>query len=541
MYPTKKHASNSLALLTTLMIRCSKHLPKGLITLLCILPTSGVWAQNTALDFDGQDDYVTLASLPDQWPSLLDNGFTISLQLQPRNLDSFGRILSIQQDGNNFATALIATTGRVFFYIYHDGVIYSHTTDVRLGVDVWHDLALRWEPGGSEVSIWLNGQDVTDNGGAGTSSDGNDNTFTLGSRTDGQQTLNGVLDGVRIWGTALDAGEIGQLANNYCLDTNNPLHVYDFEVGTAGADNTGLSTLPDRVGSNPGNLNGFDLVGSRSNWVEGVQTCADFDVAVSSTASAPVVAPSDQVTWSSSVSGDAAVPGATLPDVEITLPLPATLQFLSLTADPGFNCTTPAVGTSGNLSCIASGLIAPALYTFDVTTRVDSAATPNAVITPEWRIEQPLNDRLETNNTSATSIRVSNVLLLLPDDAVSMAETSVDIDVLANDTDSAGGAGIDPASLTLGLPATHGVASCSAGSCRYTPDREFSGTDSFRYRVCDASTSPVCDEAEVRVEVLPRPAPIAIPMAGGFTYLMMIIMISALGFHRLRASIGSRA
>lgn len=489
------------------------------------------------MDFDGQNDYVTLSSLPQQWSSLLDNGFSLTLQVQRKGFSSSQRLFFIQQDGNNFATALVNSSGDVYFFIRHNGSYYSRRSLFRLSIGVWNSLAFRWEPGGSEVSIWTNGQNTTSAGYQGTSSMGTDSTFTLGGRSDGQQTFNGVMDNVRVWGSALDAGSISQIDNNYCLSTSSPLHAYDFEVGTPGADNTGLNTLPDLVGSNPGSLSGFNLVGTRSNWVEGQPNCADFDFALSSSVSHSVVAPADQFTWSATVNGSALVSGTPLPNVEITLPLPASLQFMSLTADPIFSCTTPTVGTSGNVYCTASGLVDPASYTFDVTTRVDPAADPNTILEAEWSLLQPQSDRLPTNNSSMASVQVSNELLLVDDD-VTLNGTSIEIDVLGNDSDSTGGPGLDPASLIVSMPASNGTASCDASVCNYAPDSGFSGTDSFIYQVCDAGSPRVCDEATVRIAVLKiaSPAAVAVPVAGPFAWLVLIISIFGLAFYQLTTS-----
>ncbi|WP_157719147.1 LamG-like jellyroll fold domain-containing protein [Halopseudomonas salegens] len=505
------------------------HPIRALVALLCLFSATSVWAQGTALDFDGDDDYVTLAALPDQWTTLLDDGFTVTLRVQPKDIGTTQRLFFIQEDTDNVATAMINSLGQVYFIIRHDGTYYSRYSQLNVANDTWTDLAFVWGSNSSQVSIWLDGQDSTALLGGSTSM-GADNTFTLGSRSDGDQTLNGVLDNVRIWDSALDASTINLIANNYCLQADIPLHAYDFEVGTPGADNTGLNTLPDLIGSNPGTLSGFDLTGNRSNWVEGERgACADFDYALTSTVSQAVVAPADQLTWSATLSSDTLVPGDLLPDVEIVLPLPAGLLFDSLISDPAFSCTTPPVGASGSLSCAASGLIAPGTYAFDVTTSVEPAALPNTAYTAEWRVVQPTSDRLGPNNTSADVARVNNLLLLVDDD-VTVNPSSPYIDVLANDSDAPGGPGLDVASLALSQAASNGTASCAAGVCRYKPDSTFVGTDSFRYRVCDVGTPQVCGEAEVRIEVIL----FAVPVTGPLAWLMMVLLVSGAGAYRLK-------
>ena len=103
--------------------------------------------------------------------------------------------------------------------------------------------------------------------------------------------------------------------------------------------------------------------------------------------------------------------------------------------------------------------------------------------------------------TARVTVTVDANVLTLVDDAVT-AETSgpLLINVLAND--STRSAPLDPASLQLAAAAAHGSVQCANGVCTYTPAADFTGTDSFRYRVCDLSVpTPLCAEANVAVTV----------------------------------------
>ena len=85
------------------------------------------------------------------------------------------------------------------------------------------------------------------------------------------------------------------------------------------------------------------------------------------------------------------------------------------------------------------------------------------------------------------------------DDSDSTAEdTTVTIDVLANDTDVDDG--LDPASVTVTSGPVNGSTSVNPdGSIDYTPDPDWSGSDSFTYEVCDVFGD--CDTATVDVTV----------------------------------------
>ena len=72
----------------------------------------------------------------------------------------------------------------------------------------------------------------------------------------------------------------------------------------------------------------------------------------------------------------------------------------------------------------------------------------------------------------------------LADEATTIQNTAVTIDVLANDTDSDGS--LDAASVqTVELPQNGEVIINTDGTITYTPDTDFVGTDSFSYTVDD--------------------------------------------------------
>ncbi|NOQ79144.1 MAG: hypothetical protein GQ546_07060, partial [Gammaproteobacteria bacterium] len=85
------------------------------------------------------------------------------------------------------------------------------------------------------------------------------------------------------------------------------------------------------------------------------------------------------------------------------------------------------------------------------------------------------------------------------DDNVSMDEdTSVDIDILANDT----GLGDAPVTITTVTQGTNGtVAINSDGTIKYTPNTNYSGADSFTYTIADADGET--STATVNLNVIP--------------------------------------
>lgn len=76
-------------------------------------------------------------------------------------------------------------------------------------------------------------------------------------------------------------------------------------------------------------------------------------------------------------------------------------------------------------------------------------------------------------------------------------DTAVSINVLANDSDPDGGTVTVVAADSES--AAGGTVACSGGSCTYTPDVDFNGSDSFSYTIAD--TSGLTDTATVSISV----------------------------------------
>ena len=79
-------------------------------------------------------------------------------------------------------------------------------------------------------------------------------------------------------------------------------------------------------------------------------------------------------------------------------------------------------------------------------------------------------------------------------------DTSVDIDVVANDTDVDGPLPLTP--VNLSDPA-HGTVTLVGGLVRYTPDADYFGPDSFTYQVQDAAGLTSLNTATVSITVTP--------------------------------------
>ena len=111
-------------------------------------------------------------------------------------------------------------------------------------------------------------------------------------------------------------------------------------------------------------------------------------------------------------------------------------------------------------------------------------------------------------DTAVVSMRISPVNdppLVQDDAAATLEDVPVVIPVLANDNDARDPAGgINAGSVVVTTAPLNGSTSVSGtGLVTYTPDADFNGTDSFRYRVCDLGfpLPPICAQAWVLVTV----------------------------------------
>jgi hypothetical protein len=138
----------------------------------------------------------------------------------------------------------------------------SSTTTI--GDDQWHHVAATRDATGN-VILYVDGvQDGT----------GTDNLPFYGSTTNiGERILTngghflGNIDEVRIWSGARTQGEIQSTMNQELVGNETGLIAYyNFNQGTAGGNNSGLTTLIDANGNN-GTLNDFALIGATSNWI----------------------------------------------------------------------------------------------------------------------------------------------------------------------------------------------------------------------------------------------------------------------------------
>ncbi|MGB7947040.1 MAG: Ig-like domain-containing protein [Candidatus Binatia bacterium] len=76
---------------------------------------------------------------------------------------------------------------------------------------------------------------------------------------------------------------------------------------------------------------------------------------------------------------------------------------------------------------------------------------------------------------------INNQPIAANDTATTDQDTSIDINVLCNDSDPDG----DPVTIVAVTPATHGLIKLLANGISYSPQTSFTGTDTFTYTIGD--------------------------------------------------------
>ncbi len=233
------------------------------------LLSSAVNAQlaGAALHFDGVDDYIS-CPLPSIFTNIGSNDFTVELWASP-TVGTFERLFFAQKDISNFATISLTSAGEIVFYLEENGVNHSVQSSSTMNPLEWAHIAVTWDAATQEAKIFLNGDEAVYLPGVYVSSTGTDAKMTMGSKSDGTQNFNGMVDELYIWSVAKSECEISFEMNNKKLGSEpNIIASYIFDAGTPGGSNPGEVILSDLSGSTyDGDLMNFALNGSTSNWI----------------------------------------------------------------------------------------------------------------------------------------------------------------------------------------------------------------------------------------------------------------------------------
>ena len=94
--------------------------------------------------------------------------------------------------------------------------------------------------------------------------------------------------------------------------------------------------------------------------------------------------------------------------VTVSIPAASGLRFSALQQPAGSNCTAPAPGTSGAISCVVPMLDSGAHATFVVTATLDCAIADIAVISQPILVSSAFSDPVAANNVSEVVVTAAN-------------------------------------------------------------------------------------------------------------------------------------
>jgi uncharacterized repeat protein (TIGR01451 family) len=124
------------------------------------------------------------------------------------------------------------------------------------------------------------------------------------------------------------------------------------------------------------------------------------DLAVTNIASPDPVAAGSNITYAQVVTnnGPSAADNATLVEA-----VPPNTTFVSLSYPTGWTCTTPAVGSAGNIVCTDLSLNGGTAATFSLVTKVTAGTANGTVITNTASVSSSASDPNSANNTASAS------------------------------------------------------------------------------------------------------------------------------------------
>ena len=244
-------------------------------------------AQN-ALNLDGNDDYVgsnftgisgTSARTVEAWIRTTANTVPANGGKQKVIVD-WG---SASPLGSRFTVNLLFN-GAIRVEVGGNGV--SGTINITDGQ--WHHVAAVYDPSSSTSPVKLyvdGGLDVSGNF-TGVTMNTLTGGFQIGRRVDGVNSFEGDIDEVRVWNVARTPAQLlADKDDEYCTLPAGLVAYYRLNEGSAGINNSGVTTAIEDVSGANGTLNNFSLNGSSSNWVNGASVAPNGPSFVSMTAS----------------------------------------------------------------------------------------------------------------------------------------------------------------------------------------------------------------------------------------------------------------
>ncbi|HEV3307402.1 MAG TPA: C25 family cysteine peptidase [Candidatus Sulfotelmatobacter sp.] len=129
------------------------------------------------------------------------------------------------------------------------------------------------------------------------------------------------------------------------------------------------------------------------------------DLSITDSASPNPVTAGNNITYAQVITnnGPSAADNAVLVEA-----VPTNTTFVSMSAAVGWTCTTPPVGSTGNVVCTDLNMAGGTAATFSLVTKVNAAAANGTVITDTVSVSSSVSDPNSANNTASASTVVGS-------------------------------------------------------------------------------------------------------------------------------------
>jgi len=242
-----------------------------------------------SLNFDGIDDKIDCSNDP----SIQITGSNITIETTVK-FHSFkdepwqGNIINKEQGGegiNHGYMLRVGDNGVVNFNLGNGNWNELNSPENTVELDKWYRLAATYD--GTDMKIWVNGEEVASKSVTFDIADANSN-LTIGNWSlDGDRHIHATIDEIRLWNIARTKTEIyTNLDNELELPQTGLVAYYKFNQGIPAGYNLGITSLSDELGVNNGTLQNFTLDGKTSNWVSDLVTSAYKNIASTATVTA---------------------------------------------------------------------------------------------------------------------------------------------------------------------------------------------------------------------------------------------------------------
>ena len=219
--------------------------------------------RNNSLNFDGVNDYVNLGNY-----TPFTGNYTIEawVYLTP---NTHSNTIFAKHNAGVVGTLILEITADNKIYATREVAPWSLTSSNYIPDNIWTHIAMTYD--GTNLRIYING--VLETSGTFGAIISNNEDVLIGARKSTSSPINffeGSIGDVRIWNTARTAAQLQQNMHAPLSGSEAGLIGYfDFNQGAVGQNNTGITTLNNKVPSAAtGTLTNFTLTNPTiSNWV----------------------------------------------------------------------------------------------------------------------------------------------------------------------------------------------------------------------------------------------------------------------------------